>query len=139
MTIQKFSFLFLILGVFSTACSKDDPAPTPEPDANEQLANKLPGIWVTTKVLENGVNITAHSSTTMTFDSNKSLEVVGVESGILITATGTWLVKEEGKTLQLTTNISGQTDYKINSFSDTKMVLEKTFGPNTRVFDFEKQ
>lgn len=139
MNFQKFAFTLLLLaGISFISCKKDETEPTP-PDPNKDVADKLPGIWVSSKVVQNGIDITAQTSGSMTFGSDKSLSFGGVESGMSFDYSGTWEVKEAGTVLDLFITGAGHNDYKINSFSSTKMVLEAIFGPSTRVFDFQKQ
>lgn len=134
---QLFQAIFctVAFGLLMSSCKKDETTTDP----NQSVVANLTGTWVTTKTTENGVDISLSTSTTLVFKSGQKLEVSSTEQGFIIEGTGTFLVKDDGKALEMDTDVAGIQDYKINSSAATTMQLEKNLGLVTRVFDFKKQ
>lgn len=129
--------LFLSFGLLAGSCKKDDEK-TPE-EKNQEVTDQLIGFWDSTKITQNGTDITSASSATLRFRADKTMDATAEENGAFVAQFGTYEVKDGGTTLSMVLNVSGPVTYKINSVTASTLELQLTLGGTTRVANFAKQ
>lgn len=116
------------------SCSKD------ELNGNEEAFEIVLGNWVSTTVINNGVDVSDSGNATISFREDATFFSTAVENGIELSFEGTFEFMEEGTKLKLDYPVSGGlANYDVLKLTDADMTLEITAFGDTVRSDFERQ